>query len=54
MAASADKWLRMGVDGFRLDAVKHIYHNASSDENPTFLKTNTTAAQTTLVGSLHR
>ena len=28
----------MGVDGFRLDAVKHIYHNASGDENPTFLK----------------
>ena len=38
VAASADKWLNMGVDGFRLDAVKHIYHNASSDENPTFLK----------------
>ena len=35
---SADKWIRMGVDGFRLDAVKHIYHNADSDENPTFLK----------------
>ena len=35
---SADKWIRMGVDGFRLDAVKHIYHNANSDENPTFLK----------------
>ncbi len=35
---SADKWIRMGVDGFRLDAVKHIYHNAGSDENPTFLK----------------
>jgi len=34
----ADKWIRMGVDGFRLDAVKHIYHNANSDENPTFLK----------------
>lgn len=38
VAVSADKWLQMGVDGFRLDAVKHIYHNASSDENPTFLK----------------
>lgn len=38
LAASADKWLKMGVDGFRLDAVKHIYHNATSDENPTFLK----------------
>lgn len=35
---SADKWIRLGVDGFRLDAVKHIYHNARSDENPTFLK----------------
>lgn len=23
---------------FRLDAVKHIYHNAYNDENPTFLK----------------
>lgn len=38
VCASADKWIGMGVDGFRLDAVKHIYHNASSDENPTFLK----------------
>lgn len=35
---AADKWIQMGVDGLRLDAVKHIYHNASSDENPTFLK----------------
>lgn len=34
---SADKWIKLGVDGFRLDAVKHIYHNANSDENPTFL-----------------
>ena len=24
LAASADKWIQMGVDGFRLDAVKHI------------------------------
>ena len=24
LAASADKWIMMGVDGFRLDAVKHI------------------------------
>lgn len=38
MCESADKWIRLGVDGFRLDAVKHIYHNALSDENPTFLK----------------
>ena len=35
---AADKWVKMGVDGFRLDAVKHIYHNQGSDENPTFLK----------------
>lgn len=38
VAEAADKWVRMGVDGFRLDAVKHIYHNAYNDENPTFLK----------------
>lgn len=38
MTLAADKWIEMGVDGFRLDAVKHIYHNANSDENPTFLK----------------
>ena len=35
---AADKWIKMGVDGFRLDAIKHIYHNASTNENPTFLK----------------
>ena len=38
MAEAADKWIRIGVDGFRLDAVKHIYHNAGSNENPVFLK----------------
>lgn len=38
LTESADKWIRMGVDGFRLDAIKHIYHDAKSDENPTFLK----------------
>lgn len=38
LTSAADKWITMGVDGFRLDAIKHIYHNASSDENPTFLK----------------
>ena len=38
LTASADRWIEKGVDGFRLDAVKHIYHNASSAENPTFLK----------------
>lgn len=41
LAASADQWIRMGVDGFRLDAVKHICggigsYNATS--NQTFLK----------------
>ena len=35
---AADKWIKVGVDGMRLDAVKHIYHNAKSDENPTFLR----------------
>lgn len=35
---AADKWVQMGVDGFRLDAVKHIYHNQNSDENPVFLQ----------------
>lgn len=35
---SAKFWLDRGVDGFRLDAVKHIYHNATSDENPEFLR----------------
>jgi len=41
LAASADKWIALGVDGFRLDAVKHIcggigsYNNAA---NRKFLK----------------
>lgn len=30
-------WLSKGVAGFRLDAVKHIYQNETSDENPIFL-----------------
>lgn len=38
MTGSAKKWVEKGVDGFRLDAVKHIYHNQTSSENPTFLK----------------
>lgn len=39
LSAAADHWIRdCGIDGFRLDAVKHIYHNQTSDENPTFLK----------------
>lgn len=41
LAASADKWIGMGIDGFRLDAVKHIcggigsYNNTA---NQTFLQ----------------
>ena len=38
LVSAADKWIAMGVDGFRLDAVKHIYHNGESNENPVFLK----------------
>lgn len=38
MTDAAKFWVDKGVDGFRLDAVKHIYDNAYSDENPTFLK----------------
>jgi len=38
MCKSADKWIALGIDGFRLDAVKHIYPDEKSDENPLFLK----------------
>lgn len=38
MAEAAKNWIDRGVDGLRLDAVKHIYHSANSDENPRFLK----------------
>ncbi len=31
-------WLGKGVDGFRLDAVKHVYQDGASDENPRFLE----------------
>lgn len=33
IAASADKWIKMGVDGFRLDAVKHICGGIDSYNN---------------------
>ena len=39
MLSAAEGWVDRGVDGFRLDAVKHIYHNATNDDNPQFLKT---------------
>ena len=33
VAASADKWINLGVDGFRLDAVKHICGGINSYNN---------------------
>lgn len=39
VVAAAKGWVDRGVEGFRLDAVKHIYHNAKGMENPDFLKT---------------
>ena len=38
LAETADKWMGLGVDGFRLDAVKHIYSNERGPQNPAFLK----------------
>ena len=41
LAASADKWINMGVDGLRLDAVKHICGGIDSynnNSNRAFLK----------------
>jgi len=40
LAASADKWIEMGVEGLRLDAVKHIYGGLNgwrTDYNKEFL-----------------
>lgn len=34
-----EKWIEMGVDGFRLDAVKHIYANETGSENKVFWST---------------
>ncbi len=39
MLESAKGWIDRGAKGLRLDAVKHIYHSATTDENPTFLNT---------------
>ncbi|HEX7342040.1 MAG TPA: alpha-amylase family glycosyl hydrolase [Rhodanobacteraceae bacterium] len=33
MIAIGDFWLKLGVDGFRLDAARHIYVNRRSDQN---------------------
>ena len=33
---SVKKWIDLGIDGLRLDMVKHIYSNPDSSENPTF------------------
>lgn len=33
---AAKKWIDLGVDGFRLDGAKHVYHNAASEENHIF------------------
>ncbi len=41
IASSVDKWIDMGIDGLRLDAVKHIYGGMNSfnnTNNVTFLK----------------
>lgn len=38
MTDIASFWISKGVDGFRLDAVKHIYQSEDSDENPRFLE----------------
>jgi glycosidase len=37
MLSAAKGWVDRGVDGFRLDAVKHIYHNSTASDNPQFL-----------------
>ena len=37
VAESADKWINMGVNGLRLDAVKHIY-NENTNANVSFLQ----------------
>ncbi len=37
LTEDAKIWIDAGAEGFRLDAVKHIYHNEHSNENPLFL-----------------
>lgn len=38
LVASAMKWIGLGIDGMRLDAVKHIYSSDTGPQNPQFLK----------------
>lgn len=38
MASSSKKWIDMGVDGLRLDAVLYIYEKNAPSSNATFLK----------------
>ena len=38
LAASVDKWIGMGIDGLRLDAVRFIYENDKYASNATFLQ----------------
>ncbi|MBR1574185.1 MAG: alpha-amylase [Bacteroidales bacterium] len=37
LASTVDKWIGYGIDGLRLDAVRHIYHNSATSDNPVFL-----------------
>ena len=37
LASTVDKWIGFGIDGLRLDAVRHIYHNSANSDNPVFL-----------------
>ena len=38
LSSSADKWIKMGIDGMRLDAVLYIYEKNAPSSNATFLK----------------
>lgn len=38
LTAAADKWINIGIDGLRLDAVRFIYEKGAPDANSTFLK----------------
>lgn len=38
LASAADKWINLGIDGFRLNNVHKIYHSLYSDENAAFIR----------------